>query len=251
MNDLSEERRGTAAQPVIACRNLAKVFQQGGRVLHVLKSVDLDVHPGDVVSIVGASGSGKSTLLHLLGGLDEPTAGEVAVEGERLDQLDETRRGLVRNRKLGFVYQFHHLLGEFSATENVAMPLLIRGMSRRAASAQADKLLDLVGLAERRTHRPGELSGGERQRVALARALVTEPRCVLADEPTGNLDAVTAKEMFALLQSLASRLGTAVIIVTHDLELAAKTGRHMALREGTLKPVHLELPLVEEVASGS
>jgi lipoprotein-releasing system ATP-binding protein len=250
MNDLSDERRA-AGTPVIACRGLSKVFQQGSRVLHVLQSVDLTVHRGDVVSIVGASGSGKSTLLHLLGGLDEPTAGEVEVEGQRLDQLDETRRGLVRNRKLGFVYQFHHLLGEFSATENVAMPLLIRGLSRQAAGAQADKLLDLVGLSQRRTHRPGELSGGERQRVALARALVTEPSCVLADEPTGNLDAVTAKEMFALLQSLASRLGTAVIIVTHDLELASKTGRHMALRDGTLRPVHLEAPVVEEVSGGA
>jgi lipoprotein-releasing system ATP-binding protein len=240
-----------AAQPVIACRNLSKSYVQGSRELHVLRSVDLTVHRGDVVSIVGASGSGKSTLLHLLGGLDEPTGGEVEVEGQRLDQLDETRRGLVRNRKLGFVYQFHHLLGEFSATENVAMPLLIRGLSRKMASEQADKLLALVGLADRRTHRPGELSGGERQRVALARALVTEPSCVLADEPTGNLDVHTAKEMFGLLQILASRLGTAVIIVTHDLELASKTGRHLALRDGTLKAVQLEVPLVAEVADGS
>ena len=243
--------RPAEAVPVIACRNLSKVFVQGSRVLHVLKAVDLTVHRGDVVSIVGASGSGKSTLLHLQAGLDEPTEGEVEVEGQRLDQLDEAARGMVRNRKLGFVYQFHHLLGEFSATENVAMPLLIRGLSRRAANEQADKLLALVGLADRSTHRPGELSGGERQRVALARALVTEPSCVLADEPTGNLDVHTARDMFGLLQTLASRLGTAVIIVTHDLELASKTGRHLALRDGTLKAVQFEAPVVAEVGDES
>ena len=247
MNDMAEAER----LPVIACRNLAKTYVQGDRVLHVLKAVDLTVYPGDVVSIVGASGSGKSTLLHLLGGLDDPTAGEVEVEGQRLDQLDETRRGVVRNRKLGFVYQFHHLLGEFSATENVAMPLLIRGLSRKAANQQADKLLALVGLADRKTHRPGELSGGERQRVALARAMVTEPSCLLADEPTGNLDVQTAREMFALLRSLASKLGTAVIIVTHDLELAARTDRHMALREGVLRPVHVEVPVVAEIGNAA
>ncbi len=236
-----------AGGPVIACRNLSKVYTQGSRVLQVLESVDLTVQRGDVVAIVGASGSGKSTLLHLLGGLDDPSGGEVVVEGHRLDQLDETRRGVLRNRKLGFVYQFHHLLGEFSATENVAMPLLIRGLSRKDANARADKLLSLVGLADRRSHRPGELSGGERQRVALARAMVTEPSCVLADEPTGNLDVKTAREMFGMLRALARQLGSAVIIVTHDLELAARTDRHMALRDGRLKPVHVEVPLVAEV----
>lgn len=246
--DLRKERsEGADRTPVIACRNLAKFFDQGGRHLTVLTSVDLAVYRGDVVSIVGSSGSGKSTLLHLLGGLDEPSRGEVEVEGQRLDQLDETRRGILRNRKLGFVYQFHHLLGEFSATENVAMPLLIRGLSRKAANLQADKLLQLVGLDERKTHRPGELSGGERQRVALARALVTQPSCVLADEPTGNLDVTTASEMFGLLRTLASQLGTAVIIVTHDLELAARADRHYALRDGTLKPVHLDAAVVAGV----
>ncbi len=225
--------------PVIACHGLSRSYAQGNKVLTILREIDLEVRRGEVIAIVGASGSGKSTLLHLLGGLDEPSSGEVLIEGQRLDRLDETQRGIVRNRKLGFVYQFHHLLGEFSATENVAMPLLIRGLARGAASAAADRLLTLVGLGDRRTHRPGELSGGERQRVALARALVTEPSCVLADEPTGNLDVQTAKEMFGLLRALARQLGTAVVIVTHDLELAAQTDRQMALRDGRLAPVRL------------
>ncbi len=225
--------------PVIACHGLSRSYAQGNKVLTILREIDLEVRRGEVIAIVGASGSGKSTLLHLLGGLDEPSSGEVLIEGQRLDRLDETQRGIVRNRKLGFVYQFHHLLGEFSATENVAMPLLIRGLARGAASAAADRLLTLVGLGDRRTHRPGELSGGERQRVALARALVTEPSCVLADEPTGNLDVQTAKEMFGLVRALARQLGTAVVIVTHDLELAAQTDRQMALRDGRLAPVRL------------
>jgi lipoprotein-releasing system ATP-binding protein len=245
------DRPAPAGVPVIACRNLSREYVQGDRRLQVLRSVDLAVHRGEMVAVVGASGSGKSTLLHLLGGLDDPSGGEVLVEGERLDRLDETRRGLLRNRKLGFVYQFHHLLGEFSASENVAMPLLIRGLSRREATRQADRMLTLVGLAERKAHRPGELSGGERQRVALARALVTEPSCVLADEPTGNLDVQTAREMFALLKNLARQLGTALVIVTHDLELAARTDRSLALTDGVLRPVRLDPPAVSQLAGAA
>lgn len=219
---------------LLACRQLCKSYHEGTVETDVLKQVNFELRRGDMLAIVGSSGSGKSTLLHLLGGLDSPTSGEVIFNGTALSAMSQNALSALRNQEMGFIYQFHHLLPDFTAAENVAMPLLIGGMARDKALAQAGEMLERVGVATRAHHRPSELSGGERQRVAIARALVNKPSLVLADEPTGNLDQRNAQSIFDLLSELNKTLGTAFLVVTHDLALAAKMGRQMEMRDGIL-----------------
>lgn len=219
---------------ILRCQNLGKTYHDGGKPLNILQDIDFSLAAGERVAIVGPSGSGKSTLLHLLGGLDKPSQGDVFLLENPLNRLSEAKRCALRNKHLGFVYQFHHLLPEFSATENVAMPLLLAGLSYENAYAKANACLTEVGLAERTTHRPAALSGGERQRVAIARAMVHQPACILADEPTGNLDTATAAQVFDCIMQLHAKHKTAFVIVTHDRALAAKMDRILTFQNGTL-----------------
>jgi lipoprotein-releasing system ATP-binding protein len=224
-------------ESVLEARNVARQFQQGPVTLEVLKSVNVSILAGERLSIVGASGSGKTTLLQILGGLDKPSSGQVLVEGKDIHALGEKERGDLRNRAMGFVYQFHHLLPEFSALENVAMPLLVRRMNTGEAKDRASEILKRVGLGERLTHRPHQLSGGERQRAAVARALVTQPKLVLADEPTGNLDGRNAESVFELMLELNRERRTSLVIVTHDLRIAARMDRALEIENGSLREV--------------
>lgn len=233
MNDQSTAVR-ELTDAAIACRDLTRAFTDAGSTVEVLKGVSLSVQPGETAAILGSSGSGKSTLLHLLGGLDRPTEGEVWVDGRGMHDLSDRQRGELRNRAIGFVYQFHHLLPEFTAVENVAMPLLIRREPTAAAREAAMEVLDAVGLGHRLGHKPSELSGGERQRAAIARALVTRPRCVLADEPTGNLDSKTGEQVVDLMLSLNRQFGTALVIVTHDRGMADRMDTIHELQDGVL-----------------
>ena len=224
------------SEAVLKAQGLAQTFSDGHLEVEVLKQIDFQVNAGEQVAIVGSSGSGKSTLLHLLGGLSRPTAGKVWVDGNEISSLSPRAQGELRNQALGFVYQFHHLLPEFTALENVAMPLLIRGVDRAEAQSRAEQLLQQTGLGQRLEHKPGELSGGERQRAAVARALVTQPSCVLADEPTGNLDHHTAEHIHGMMTELNQQYKTALVVVTHDRQLAARMQRRMRLVDGVLSP---------------
>jgi lipoprotein-releasing system ATP-binding protein len=221
-------------EAILEARDVHKSFRQGPVTLEVLQGINIRVHTGERIAIVGSSGSGKTTLLQILGGLDQPTTGQVLIDGQDIHQQSEQARGALRNRALGFVYQFHHLLPEFTALENVAMPLLVRRMKVSEAEERAGRLLDRVGLGQRLSHRPDQLSGGERQRAAVARALVTEPKIVLADEPTGNLDGTNAESVFALMLELNRELGTSLIVVTHDMRLASRMERIYAIEKGVL-----------------
>lgn len=230
----------TTENAVLVCENVSKVYQQGNQQLSILRNIDLTVGRAERISIIGASGSGKTTLLNMLGGLDDPSAGKVSICGRDLGPMNESQRARWRNRHLGFVYQFHHLLDEFSAQENIAMPLLIRGVSRREALSEAAVLLASVGMSARGEHRPNQLSGGERQRVAIARALVTRPSAVLMDEPTGNLDPQTALTVLNLLDELNAAFHISFVVVTHDDRVAARMDRIMELAAGMLKSYHRE-----------
>lgn len=223
------------SETIISCQNIYKRFTEGKLDVEVLKGITLDIHAGEKIAIVGSSGSGKSTLLHILGGLDLATEGKVQILNKDIAELSDTERGILRNQSLGFIYQFHHLLPEFSALENIAMPLLIRGLPVAEASSMAEEILTKVGLGKRTKHKPGQLSGGERQRAAIARALVSKPQAVLADEPTGNLDHKTAQQIFELMQELNQEMKTAFVIVTHDMQLAEKMDKIYTLIDGQMK----------------
>ncbi|MCB1582077.1 MAG: lipoprotein-releasing ABC transporter ATP-binding protein LolD [Marinicella sp.] len=223
-------------QAVISCSNLTKYFVDGDRKIQIFEDLNFNVEAGETIAIMGASGSGKSTLLHLLGGLDTPNAGEISIQGKAISKLNPKQRGLLRNQHLGFVYQFHHLLPEFSALENVMMPLLIGKTSKKIAKQKATEILNAVGLSERLTHRPAQLSGGERQRAAIARAMVTSPACILADEPTGNLDETTAAAVMELFVDLKKQFNTALVLVTHDQKVAKLMQKQYTLKQGELLP---------------